>query len=76
MDRFVADLSKPDIALSRVKCDKVPCRCDKAGNFDTPCGMTAERAREFVARYYRMKAEYVEGMTIEAFLHDYAGIYP
>lgn len=75
MDRFNADLSGEDIRLTPVKCAKGLCNCSEALP-DSNCGMTAAQAQEFVAKYYILKADYVRGMTREAFLLDYAGIYP
>lgn len=75
MDRFNADFSGDDIKLTPVACSKGVCDCSERLP-DERCGMTAEQAQAYVAKCYRLKAEYIEGLTKEAFLLDYAGVYP
>ena len=47
------------------------CKFGLIGN----CGKSPEDAKAYFVNYYRSKADYIDKMPIEQFLHEFAGIY-
>lgn len=55
------------------------CNCKKTEQsletgIELRCNMTAYQARQFLIQHYRERADYLDKITIEEFLHD-QGIY-